>query len=164
MEQQILNKEYVIAYGRSYDSLSYEYGSDRMLDEDEEDGGKPFTGLAYELNENQVLIYYGYYVDGFEEGDRVTFYENGIIESYAFMRRGRAFGKSFEYFGNGTKRSETISEYGVVLYQKEWSENGKVIHEKKEPTKEDIETRNIYKNWYEEIMSKEREKGEGISK
>lgn len=151
MISNVLNKEYVTANGIDFNSLSYEYCSDRMLDKDEEDGGQPFSGLAYELTEDGVLIYYGYYKDGFEEGEKVFFYPNGNIESIAYMKRGRSFGEHIEYFEDGKIKSVVNSEYGVVLTKKEWDENATLIYEKKEPTQTDLEIYNANKEWHRKV-------------
>ena len=153
MMDNILSKEYVITNGIDFNSLSYEYCSDRMLDRNEEDGGQPFNGLTYELTEDGKLIYYGYYKDGFEEGDKVFFYPNGNIESVAHMKRGLVFGEDVKYFENGKLQSISYSEYGVTLTKKEWNEKGKLIFDKEVPTKSDLENHERGKQWYGRITN-----------
>ena len=46
---------------------------------DEFSGGKPFTGLYYELYENGKLESYGMYHNGMPTGECYSFYENGKI-------------------------------------------------------------------------------------
>ncbi|NOG28846.1 hypothetical protein SAMN02787081_02317 [Lysinibacillus fusiformis] len=40
----------------------------KVLDNPEDEGGKPFTGLAYELFTNGNLMYYTNYMKGFIAG------------------------------------------------------------------------------------------------
>ena len=137
MNYNILTKEYVIMHGINYEHLVHECNSDRLLDKEMDEGGKLFNGLAYELNSEGILVYYGYYKDGFEEGENVYIYPNGIIESYATMKRGRVFGESREYYENGNIKSITYSEYGVILNQTVWDEYGNLIYEEEAPTSRD---------------------------
>lgn len=153
MKNEILDKDIVVKIGTDFTTLVYEYCGDRMLDGEEDEGGKLFTGLAYELDNYNNLIYYGYYVDGFEEGERVFFYSNGAIESISTMLRGRLFGEMITYYENGNKKSLTYAEYGVVLREKEWDIKGELTYEKDKPTKQELEMRDGNKKWHERIMN-----------
>ena len=151
--KKIMDKEYLIEMGRDFDSLSYELCGDRMLDKDESEGGKPVEGLVYELDEDGHLIYYSYYKHGFEDGECVSFYTNGNVESIAIMKRGRIDGKCLEYFENGNLKSETFSEYGIVLTKREWTINGDLVYEKAEPTEDDLKMRDIQREWYMKVTN-----------
>lgn len=153
MNYTLLSKEYVMLHGVDYDLLVHEYSSDRILDREEEDGGQLFTGLAYELDSSGKLVYYGYYKDGFEEGENIYLYPNGSIESFSIMKRGRVFGEIREYFENGNIKSIIHSEYGIVLTKKEWDESGNLIYEKKEPTNQDLSSRESGKQWHEKVTN-----------
>lgn len=153
MKYNLLSKDYVMLHGVNYDLLVHEYCSDRMLDKEEEEGGQLFTGLAYELDSSGKLVYYGYYKDGFEEGENIYIYSNGNIESCAIMKRGRVFGEMREYFENGKLKAITHSEYGVILKQKKWDESGNLIYEKKEPTSQDLSSYESGKQWHERVTN-----------
>lgn len=54
----IFSKEFVIEHGTDFDEeLWFASYSDEVLDNPEDENGKPFTGLAYELYDNGNLIY-----------------------------------------------------------------------------------------------------------
>lgn len=151
MEIKVLDKEYVLAHGVDFEELSGEYCSDRILDKPEDEGGKPFTGLAYELYNNNELAYYCFYKDGFDHGDFVEFYENGNIESVQYMEYGRISGKEETWFESGKLKSVGEYAYGICLSLKEWSEEGFLIEEKLEPTEDDLKMIAIEKKWYKDI-------------
>ena len=69
----------------------------------EDEGGKPFTGLAYELYENGNLAYYCYYKNGFKEGNYVKFHHNGKVKSIDYMIKGQTRG--IRKFGMKAKNS-----------------------------------------------------------
>ncbi len=149
--EKILKKTYLVENGIDYNELCYEYCSDRMLDKDEEDGGKAFSGLTYELDEFGNVLYYGKYKNGFEEGECVYFYPNGNIERRACMKRGRVFGEDITYFEDGRLKSVSYSEYGVELTRKEWDESNNLIVNKEKPTQSDIELRDSGKEWHKKV-------------
>ncbi len=151
MEIKVLTKEYVLNNGVDFEELWNEYCSDRILDKPENEGGKPFTGLAYELYNNNELNYYCFYKDGFEHGDYVEFYENGNIQSAQYMKYGSIVGKEETWFKSGMLKSVAEYEYGVCLNLKEWNEKGVLIKEKLEPTEDDLKIINSQKDWYKSI-------------
>ena len=81
---ELLTHEYVKEHGVPYESLSdecyWENGVnhyERMFDKPMNEGGKPFSGIAYET--------YGYtvYKDGYQCGDDVTFYPSGKLRRFS---------------------------------------------------------------------------------
>lgn len=52
---------------------------------DEFNGGKPFTGLYYELYENGKLESYCMYQNGMLKGNGYSFYESGKMKAYRFF-------------------------------------------------------------------------------
>ena len=154
MESNILTKEYVIKNGVDYEELFNEYCSDRILDKSEEEGGKPFTGLVYELYNNEQLQYYCFYKDGFEHGEYVEFYENGNIQSVQYMKYGSIVGKEEVWFNNGKPKSIGEYEYGICLKLKEWNEKGVLVKEKLEPTEKDLKLINRQKE-FNRVMGRE---------
>lgn len=91
MEIKILSKEYVLKNGVDFEDLWWEYCSDRVLDNPEEEG-EPFTGLTYEMYPNGNLMHYCYYKKGFSDGDFIEFYNDEKIKSARYMQRGRIYG------------------------------------------------------------------------
>lgn len=151
MENNILTKEYVLDNGVNLEELWNEYCSDRILDKPEDEGGKPFTGLVYELYSNNEIDYYCFYKDGFEHGDYVEFYENRNIKSIQYMEYGTIVGKEETWFESGSLKSVAEYKYGVCLRLKEWNEEGNLIKEKLEPTENDLNIINRQKEWYKVI-------------
>lgn len=84
---------------------SEDYECEALCDKAPELGGKPFTGLLYELDMNGVLRYYQYYKDGFGDGEYVTFYDSGAVASYCIMKGFAFVGKIYEWHRNGKLKS-----------------------------------------------------------
>lgn len=104
-----------------------EYCSDRILDAQEDMGGKPFSGLTYELYGNGNLMYYCFYKDRFEDGEYIEFYENGNLENKQNMSLGRITGREEIWFQNGELKSVDEYELGICLNLKEWDIDGNLI-------------------------------------
>lgn len=100
----VLSPEYVKENGTLYDEnvfYSIDEGYYELYDKNPELGGKPFTGLLYELDMNGILRYYKYYREGYGDGEYVTFYDNGAVASYCIMK-GVAFDrKLYKWHRNG---------------------------------------------------------------
>lgn len=97
MERKAIDNAIILENGVNFENLQFEYCSDRILDDYGENGGKPFTGLTYELFDNGRISYYCYYVDGFPDGNFVQFYTDGTIHSISKMKRGQSIEKSKWY-------------------------------------------------------------------
>ena len=84
------------------DEHGFEYsGSDNAFlyyGGDESNGGKPFTGLYYELFPNGKLESYAKYENGMPIEDSFEFYENGKIKTYSHFSRDRL--NSCSYYFN----------------------------------------------------------------
>lgn len=100
----VLSLEYVKEHGVLYsDDVFYldDFKSCVLYDKDPKLGGKPFTGLLYELDDNGILRYYKYYTEGFDDGEYVEFYDSGAIASYCIMKYGAFVDKLYEWHRNG---------------------------------------------------------------
>ena len=100
----VLSLEYIKEHGVLYsEDVFYcdDYGSGALFDKDPKLGGKPFTGLLYELDNNGDLRYYKYYTEGFDDGEYVEFYDSGAIASYCIMKNAAFVGKLYEWHRNG---------------------------------------------------------------
>jgi len=143
----LLPDAYIKEHGVSYYSLADEYYYDengfyhyeRMFDKPMEEGGKPFTGVAFEVYEDSDQI--GFYTelkDGYDFGDYVGFYENGALRFYTRMDEKEHY--TYEWYENGilkkmvefyrkrgqTHRSRESEWYedGVLKKETEWHEKG----------------------------------------
>ncbi|WP_371367096.1 Putative antitoxin YwqK [Sporomusa rhizae] len=137
MGNNVHKKEYVIANGVDFEDLWFSSKSDEVLDNAEDDEGKPFTGLSYELYDNGMLTHYCYFVDGFKHGDYIEFYKNGNIKSRQYMKYGTIRGKEETWYESGEIKSVAEYEFGICLSCKEWDKKGDLIFEKLEPTESD---------------------------
>ena len=100
----VLSLEYVKEHGTLYDEYIF-YSEDEecepLYDKSPALGGKPFTGLLYELDIEGNLRYYQYYKDGFGDGEYVTFYDNGAVASHCIMEGFSFVGKLHKWYRNG---------------------------------------------------------------
>ncbi|WP_339178553.1 toxin-antitoxin system YwqK family antitoxin [Bacillus sp. FSL R5-0560] len=129
-ENDKYTKDFVIKNGVNFDDLWYTSYSDEILDNPEDEGGKPFTGLAYELFENGSLMYFCHYKDGLAHGLNREFYKSGNIKCEEHLKYGLVNGKSVCWHENGNIKSISEVELSVNLVYKEWDENGKLLNEK----------------------------------
>ena len=94
----LLSPEHVKEHGTLYDEYIF-YSEDEecgpLYDKLPALGGKPFTGLLYELDIEGNLRYYQYYKDGFGDGEYITFYDNGAVASYCIMKGFSFVGKLY---------------------------------------------------------------------
>lgn len=100
----VLSVEYVKEHGVLYNEYIFYSENEEcepLYDKDPSLGGKPFTGLLYELDFNGVLRYYQYYENGFGNGEYVTFYDTGAVASYCVMERFEYVGKLYKWYKNG---------------------------------------------------------------
>lgn len=135
----ILSKEYVMEHGTDFDEeLWFTSYSDEVLDNPEDENGKPFTGLAYELYENGNLIYYTNYVNGFIEGELIEFYKNGNLKSVKNLIHGQSNGTERIWYEIGELKFEGEYKFGITLHYIEWDTEGHIIKQKLSPTETDL--------------------------
>jgi len=89
--------------------------------------GRPFTGVAFELNRDGNLVNETSYVDGIEDGVKKNWYANGQIKSISDIKWNRGHGNFTHWHENGEKKYEGVSELGHVLKKKEWTQSGELI-------------------------------------
>ncbi|RNB61505.1 toxin-antitoxin system YwqK family antitoxin [Brevibacillus gelatini] len=123
--------EEIISNGVDFEDLWYSSTSDEILDNAEDEGGKPFNGIAYELYGDGRLRYFCFYKNGFQHGLFQEFYENGEKKSEQIMRHGQTKGKKTSWYRNGKIKSLGEYENGVELSYNEWDENGNLIVSRK---------------------------------
>ena len=133
----VLSSEYVKEHGTLYDDYVFYSENEEceaLFDKKPELGGKPFTGLLYELDMDGILRWYQYYKDGFGDGEYVAFYDNGAVASYTVMEGFSSYGKAYKWHRNGRLkyfcekddnhryiRTIRFDENGNITY---WQENG----------------------------------------
>ena len=138
----LLPDAYIKEHGVFYFSLSDEYYFDgdgvyhyeRMFDKPMDEGGKPFTGLAFEVMEDSDQI--GFYIemkDGYFFGDYVRYFENGALRG--FTRKDEKEWYGYEWFENGVLK-ESIefkqirgkkSRFSLERFSTEYDETGKPL-------------------------------------
>jgi antitoxin component YwqK of YwqJK toxin-antitoxin module len=113
--------------------------------------GEPFTGVGYFENAKGQLTGEIEYRDGLEWGKRREWTAPDKLSLEDAMWLGVMHGKSREWFLNGKLAEEKDYELGILVRQKFWDENGRLI-ESYEMVKEDPEYqelqdyRKIYKD------------------
>ena len=133
----VLSSEYVKEHGTLYDDYVFYSENEEceaLFDKKPELGGKPFTGLLYELDMDGILRWYQYYKDGFGDGEYVAFYDSGAVATYCIMKGFSFVDKLYKWYRNGRLESfherghhrrdvKTIKfdENGNITY---WLENG----------------------------------------
>lgn len=138
MERKAIDNAIILENGVNFENLQFEYCSDRILDDYGENGGKPFTGLTYELFDNGRISYYCYYVDGFPDGNFVQFYTDGTIHSISKMKRGQSIEKT-KWYQDGKIKEESMYDCGICIRCKKWDKQGNLIYEKNSPTDREIQ-------------------------
>ncbi len=104
------------------DEHGFEYsGSDNAFlyyGGDESNGGKPFTGLYYELFPNGKLESYAKYENGMPIEDSFEFYENGKIKTYSHFSRDRLNSCSYYFNESETLKLTSIWENGKLIQKR----------------------------------------------
>lgn len=131
----LLSSEYVLKKGIPYDLLTDEYywengvnHYERMFDKPMDDGGKPFSGIAYELYPEGNIRGYIEYKEGYQYGDDVTFYPSGKLWRYSRYTKTENY--IYEWYENGVisfikqnHRKDAPQYYRT----REYDENGSLL-------------------------------------
>lgn len=133
--EKILTKKYILEHGVNFECLANggEHGLE-IVEFDENDNERVFTGLAYELYENGNLESYMFVKDGIKQGDFVEFYPNGNIKMINNMLDNVSEGKQVEYYENGAIKTIEERIGGFLMTFVTYDKNGNILEEKKEPT------------------------------
>ena len=94
---------------------------------------KPFTGLLYDLFPDGKLSGYGFYENGYIQGDDVSFFHNGQLSRY--VNNNSAVGKwlCIEWFENGNiKIISELTNHGRNRKYIEYDIEGNIIIQKNE--------------------------------
>ncbi len=131
-KMEILSKEYVMEHGSPFDEdnfafETYDKNYEQLFDKPMNEGGKPFNGLVYELYPDGELSGYTFYINGYQNGDDVTFYKSGALARYSRYTDSENF--IYELYENGNikmykenHRSDVPHYYRI----KEYDEKGRL--------------------------------------
>ncbi len=104
--------------------------SDDLLDFDVEQvfyyEGKPFTGISVEEYNDRVLSEL-HYRDGLQEGKAQDWYPTGEPRGISYYSQGSLHGRTQEWYRDGKRKREAMYEYGILVREMQWNENGDVI-------------------------------------
>jgi len=130
MENTLYTISYIIKNGTNFEDLWFSSTSDEVLDDAEDEGGQPFTGIAYEMYDTKNIVYFCHYKSGFKHGPYRQFYESGNLKSEEIMEYGQT--KSFRkiWFEDGKLQSLGEYEYGIELSYREWNPERQLIASK----------------------------------
>lgn len=128
-----LSFDYVKANGVLFDEnvmAEYEDPFTILYDKPIELGGKTFTGLLYELYENDNVRYYAMYQDGYQKGEYVSFYYEGTPWAYRIMYQGAFTGVAYHWYPNG-KLQKRLERFGNSRHYKvvEYDEDGNITRQ-----------------------------------
>lgn len=84
---------------------------------DEFSGGKPYSGLYYELYANGKLEMYGTYKNGMPIEGYYTFYENGKIKRYSFFSQDKKNNFCYYYDKEGNLERVDIWKNGRLTQE-----------------------------------------------
>lgn len=150
LKLKVKTKEEILKEGIEFAGnvcFSGEYGQ-QVYDKEMEDGGHPITGLIYEKDNNENILYYAFYEDGVKNGDYVSFYESGEIKQMSIMKAGSKWGQSVVLYQNGRIKHIEECKYGIVVTYKDYDAEGQLIGEKKEPNHNEKELLDKFQSVY----------------
>ncbi|GMQ63841.1 toxin-antitoxin system YwqK family antitoxin [Vallitalea maricola] len=85
---------------------------------------EPFTGIAYELHYNGQVMSEVAMVGGVEDGLQTEYYDTGQIKSKLMMHNNWIHGYCVEWYEKGQIKMKSLIEYGIIVWQKQYGENG----------------------------------------
>jgi antitoxin component YwqK of YwqJK toxin-antitoxin module len=92
-------------------------------------GGEPFTGVAFGLYPYGSLEAESEFRDGLSWGVGRSWRPNGQLSSEAYFMRDVRHGIAREWDEEGRLEEESYCEYGIVIYEKKWNEEGVLVHD-----------------------------------
>lgn len=92
--------------------------------------GKPFTGVAYILEDNADWVQGEIEIkDGLESGVKREWWKPGKLMSEATWRGGALHGKLRSWHSNGQLDEEGEYEFGIPIWERTWDEDGELLEE-----------------------------------
>lgn len=89
--------------------------------------GKPYTGVAYELDDEGRLRSELTFFCGLPDGRWCDYYENGNLSGEDFYKLGQSHGQTREWYPDGTIKKEKVFEFGICTIKKKWNPDGTLI-------------------------------------
>ncbi|MCA8910243.1 MAG: hypothetical protein KDB82_00940 [Planctomycetes bacterium] len=86
--------------------------------------GVPFSGFAFEIDEESGWRTETEYKNGLEDGTSLTFDTEGVLRERAEYYRGALHGSRRRWNGSGELVSETIAEYGYLVTRRRLGDDG----------------------------------------
>ncbi len=126
---RILSRDYVVENGKMFgESLWWDRSDGYYICDFSGDEEVYFTGLIYEIYDNDNLRSYAFYKDGLKDGVEVKFYPSGKIHYYSIFCKGIITGIFYEWYENGL-----IKKYIDRIHDKriEADEQGKITKQGK---------------------------------
>ncbi|MFE6507832.1 toxin-antitoxin system YwqK family antitoxin [Nocardioides sp. NPDC057767] len=126
---------------------------DSELDFDEDlvftDGGKPFTGVAFEESairgRSEVT-----YRDGLQDGPARDWYPSGVLKGESWHVQGVPHGPAREYDESGKLREEATYSHGVRVLLRVLDDEGRIVREERiDPNGEAAQVLNRMRREYE---------------
>ncbi len=110
---------------------------------------KLFTGVAFTQNKDGTLKCEVTYQNGLPWGPTKEWYPSGqpLVDSTLVM--GALHGRAREWHANGQIAEDGEYEYGLTLWEKNWDENGQIVHDyQMKETDPDYQTLQRYRARY----------------
>jgi len=89
--------------------------------------GKPFSGIAFENNEDGLLISEDSFIEGQKSGVSRKWSDSGNLICEEWLALNSLHGPSFEWYENGLIKIDSLYELGVCLVEKKLDQHGKVV-------------------------------------
>jgi hypothetical protein len=100
---------------------------ERLFYINESDEKAPFSGLLYELYPDGSIHGYSFYKDGYEEGQNVDFYDNGVISKYIYYDKISSETLVIKCFKNGNIEEMTELVKGIRRKYIKYDEDGNIV-------------------------------------
>ncbi len=106
----------------NHDDLDY---TDELIFEWQE---KPFTGIAYELEDDTLQSEISY-IDGVQQGITREWYLSGQLKIECLYKNGSLHGYYREWFKNDQMKTDRLYELAVLVRKKDWDVNGVLLED-----------------------------------
>ena len=136
IKKSLFSVKYIKEHGVSFKKLCSEsyidekgvHHYDRMFDKPLDNGGVPFSGVAYKVSDNRRYIGYKEYKDGYQHGADVEYSLLGKLKCYSYADGIRKFCYKFHNNGAISYFKENHREDMPCYYRlKTFDEDGKLI-------------------------------------
>ena len=117
--------------------------------------GEPFTGIAFSVTKDGFERSQLEYRNGLRWGASKEWYGPDLPKVDATYYKGVLHGRAREWHRNGQLAEDGEYEYGIVLWEKQWDEEGNVTKDYRlTETDRDFETLQRYRTLYQDQPGK----------